>query len=261
MYFCEHLFFPNPLGRTCIQVCSIFRSWYNSIFGPMPWFFFFNTQVLHIKSIVHNSIVMTFSKSLIPWRDSNPGILFQRPILNFAPTCNLWPQGRSCPPEVKFVPWGWSYPLGVKFSVHQSILVNSRECSPLGVNKGLKISPRGKTSLISYISYPLGAKFTPRGQVHPWWPGVQLRMALRGVREIAFASPPGHEEVFLEDWLNVIVQEFFRERFSVTATVWQEEFSRGFQRFKETSKKKNSLEQKLEKRQSIFREICALLWP
>jgi hypothetical protein len=31
----------------------------------------------------------------------------QRPILNFTPG----PQGWTCPPGVKFVPWGWSSPL------------------------------------------------------------------------------------------------------------------------------------------------------
>jgi hypothetical protein len=48
---------------------------------------------------------------------------------------------------------GRSCPLGVKFSVHPSILLNNRECSPLGVNEGVKISPRGQIS-------PLGVKFT-----------------------------------------------------------------------------------------------------
>jgi hypothetical protein len=51
----------------------------------------------------------------------------------------------------------------VKFSVCPSILLNSRECTPLGVNKGVNIPPRGQVS-------PLGAKFTPRGQLHPWGP-------------------------------------------------------------------------------------------
>jgi hypothetical protein len=85
---------------------------------------------------------------------------FLRPILNFAPRGKVWRQGQSCLPGVKFVPWGrvWSYPLGVKFSVHPSILLNSRECSPLGVNEGVNV--------------PLGDKF------HPWGPGVKLRMAL-----------------------------------------------------------------------------------
>jgi hypothetical protein len=60
----------------------------------------------------------------------------------------------------------------VKFSVGPSILLNSRECTPLGVNEGVNIPPRGQIS-------PLGAKFTPRGEVRPWGPGVKLRMALR----------------------------------------------------------------------------------
>jgi hypothetical protein len=34
-----------------------------------------NTQTMHTKSITHNSI---FPKILIPWRDSNPGLLFLR---------------------------------------------------------------------------------------------------------------------------------------------------------------------------------------
>jgi hypothetical protein len=39
----------------------------------------------------------------------------------------------------------------VKFSVCPSILLNGRKCSPLGVNEGVNISPRGQSS-------PLGAK-------------------------------------------------------------------------------------------------------
>jgi hypothetical protein len=63
----------------------------------------------------------------------------------------LWPQGRSCPPGVNFVPWG------VNFSAHPSILLNSRECSPLGVNEGVNTPSRRQIS-------PLGAKFTPGSQ-------------------------------------------------------------------------------------------------
>jgi hypothetical protein len=68
-----------------------------------------------------------------------------RPILSFAPRGRVWPQGRS-------------YPLRMKFSVRPSILLNGSECSPLGVNKGVNI--------------------TPRGQLHPWGPGVKFSMAL-----------------------------------------------------------------------------------
>jgi hypothetical protein len=48
------------------------------------------------------------------------------------------------------------------------------------VNKGVNISLRGQIS-------PLGAKFTPRGEVIPWGPGVKLRMALGNRR----SSPQG----------------------------------------------------------------------
>jgi hypothetical protein len=78
----------------------------------------------------------------------------QRPILNFTPRGELWPQGRICSPGVNFVPWGWSYPLGLKLSVCPFIFLNSRECSPLGVNEGVNITPR--------------AKF------HPWGPSSPL---------------------------------------------------------------------------------------
>jgi hypothetical protein len=55
-------------------------------------------------------------------------------------------------------------PLGVKFSVCFTNLLNNRVHSPLGVKKGVNI--------------PLGAKFTPRGEVIPCEPGVKFRMAL-----------------------------------------------------------------------------------
>jgi hypothetical protein len=86
-----------------------------------------------------------------------------RPILKFAPRGKFWPPSGEIVPQGSILSpgWGWSYPLGVKFSVRPSILLNSRECSPLGVNEGEKISPRGKFSL-------LGVKLTPRGEVHPW---------------------------------------------------------------------------------------------
>jgi hypothetical protein len=71
-----------------------------------------------------------------------------RPILNLTPRFKLWPQGRSCPPEVSFVPWCWSYPLGVKFSVRPFILLG-KQCSPLGGERRVNI--------------PLGDKFLPCG--------------------------------------------------------------------------------------------------
>jgi hypothetical protein len=72
-----------------------------------------------------------------------------------------------------------NFALGVKLSpggeVHPSILLKSRECSPLGVNEGVKIPPWGQIS-------PLGANFMPGGEVLPLGPGVKLRMALWAVR-------------------------------------------------------------------------------
>jgi hypothetical protein len=58
---------------------------------------------------------------------------FLMPILNFPLGANFDPRG-----EVG------SYSLGVKFSVCPSIFLNSRECSPLGVNKGVNIAPGGQ---------------------------------------------------------------------------------------------------------------------
>jgi hypothetical protein len=37
---------------------------FKNIFGPMPLFIFFNTQTMHNKSIVHNSIAMISLKTL-----------------------------------------------------------------------------------------------------------------------------------------------------------------------------------------------------
>jgi hypothetical protein len=109
----------------------------------------------------------SFSELLLPSGSHKPqhttkpwaaGI--QRPILNFAPRGKLDPQGWTWPPGVNLTPrgeldpQGWSCPLGVKFSVRPSILLNSRECSPLGVNEGDKFHLWG----------PLGVKLSPGGQ-------------------------------------------------------------------------------------------------
>jgi hypothetical protein len=88
-----------------------------------------------------------------------------RPILNFTPSGKLWPQGRSCPPGVNFVTWGEVIPGG--FTVGASALLNSRECSPVGVNEGGKIPPRDK--------------------FHPWGPSSPL-----GAREEVENVPLGN---------------------------------------------------------------------
>jgi hypothetical protein len=92
----------------------------------------------------------------------------QRPVLNLAPRGKLWPPGAKLSPRSELCPYGWSYPLGVKFSVHPFILLNSREYSPLGINKGVNIPPRGQSS-------PLGAKFTSRVKLYPWGQTMLLK--------------------------------------------------------------------------------------
>jgi hypothetical protein len=58
---------------------------------------------------------------------------------------NFDPWGEAVP-LLNFVPWGWSYLLGMKIFVCPSILLNSGECSPLGVNEGVNIHHRGQIS-------------------------------------------------------------------------------------------------------------------
>jgi hypothetical protein len=81
-------------------------------------------------------------KKLTPVHFSGP--FLTSPIgVNFAPGAKLSPRGEFCVLGVKL-------PLGVKLSVCPSILLNSIECSPLGVNKGDKFFLLGPSS-------PLGA--------------------------------------------------------------------------------------------------------
>jgi hypothetical protein len=73
----------------------------------------------------------------------------------------LWPPGAKLSPWSEFCPLGVKLSPGVKFSVRPSILLNRRECSPLGVIEGVNVHPSGKIP-------PLGTKFTPRAKVHLW---------------------------------------------------------------------------------------------
>jgi hypothetical protein len=45
------------------------------ILWPMPLFLLFNTQTMHIKSFYTQKHCYIFPKNLIPWRDSNLGLL------------------------------------------------------------------------------------------------------------------------------------------------------------------------------------------
>jgi hypothetical protein len=109
-----------------------------------------------------------------------------RPIFNITPRGKLWPPGAKLSPRGEVIPWG------VKFTVCPSILLSSRECSPLGVNEGVsRMSqdvPRGHSS-------PLGVKFTPGGQgevkngpLPSWNSGHRVRLQIRRSRA---RIPPG----------------------------------------------------------------------
>jgi hypothetical protein len=75
----------------------------------------------------------------------------------------------------------------------------------MGVNEGVNIPPRGQIS-------PLRAKFTHRGEVHHWGPGVKLRVALwthnksKKLRKIYSARLSG--ELLKDDVLVLVVSEF-----------------------------------------------------
>jgi hypothetical protein len=107
----------------------------------------------------------------------------------------------------------------VKFSVRPFILLNSRECSPLGVNKGVSISPRGQIS-------PLGAKFKfntgGQVQVHPWGPSSSSPLGVK-------FTPGGPDEVkngpqpcnFLLLTVSRNLENFLIEVISSSFSPWQ----------------------------------------
>jgi hypothetical protein len=105
--------------------------------------------------IFYGCLVYVTAVWWILWILSSFGIFF--PVLVCCANRNLSTQR----PNPNFAPRGEFFPLGVKFSVRPSILLNSRECLLLGVNKGVNISCRGQIS-------PLGANFTPTGEVLPF---------------------------------------------------------------------------------------------
>jgi hypothetical protein len=94
-----------------------------------------------------------------------------RPAVNFDPRRqNLTPRG-----EVGTQGWtlstrGWSYLPGWP-SVCPFVFLQRRAYSPVGVNEGVNISPRGQSS-------PLGANFIPRGKLHPWGQTMLLKKPL-----------------------------------------------------------------------------------
>jgi hypothetical protein len=75
-----------------------------------------------------------------------------------------WGPFLNSPPGAKLSPGGKVIHWGVKFSVCPSILLNSRVFTPWAERR-VNILPKEQIS-------QLGAKFIPRGEVHPWGPGV-----------------------------------------------------------------------------------------
>jgi hypothetical protein len=69
-------FFFRKLAKIAENCDHNIDPWFFNTFGLTPLFLFFNTQTMYYKSIVHNSVVSL--KNLIPWRDSNPGLLLRR---------------------------------------------------------------------------------------------------------------------------------------------------------------------------------------
>jgi hypothetical protein len=55
-------------------------------------------------------------------------------------------------------------PRGVEDSVCPSVMLTSTEYPPLGVNKGVNISPRIQSSTLG-AKFTLGANFIPRGKL------------------------------------------------------------------------------------------------
>jgi hypothetical protein len=62
-----------PQSLKLILMNAIIRN----IFARMPFFIFLNTNTKLINSKTYNNIAVFFSKNLIPWRDSNLGLLSQ----------------------------------------------------------------------------------------------------------------------------------------------------------------------------------------
>jgi hypothetical protein len=87
---------------------------------------------------------------------------------------NLDPPGKKLSPRSELCSLGVKLSPGSEISVRPSILLNTRECGPLGVNKGVNVPSWGQSSPLGDKVHPrgqcspLGAKFTPRGKLYPW---------------------------------------------------------------------------------------------
>jgi hypothetical protein len=103
---------------------------------------------------------------------------FRGPFFTSPLGANFYPPGAKLSPRVprtilsprgEVIPWGRNSLFAPPF-----FYLNSRKSPPLGVNERVNIPPRRQIS-------PLGAKFTPRGKLHPWGQTMLLKLA-SGVR-------------------------------------------------------------------------------
>jgi hypothetical protein len=105
-----------------------------------------------LKGVQNDKIIKIFNMKYTIW-----GTYLTSPLgANFGLKCEVVPHGWILSP-------GWSYPLGVKFSVRPYV---HSWVFTTGVER------RGEHSTY-------GNHFTPGGQVHPLGPGVKLKMALK----------------------------------------------------------------------------------
>jgi hypothetical protein len=132
---------------------------------------------------------------------------YLRPILNFAP-------------RGEFVPWGCCYPLGVKFSVCLSILLNNRECSPLGVNEGMNIPPRGQISPLGarceVKNGPLGMNACGKKQKSGEICLTEPRLILKLYLFVTVPSHPTHGIIFVSYALHCVIALSHRHGTSVS---------------------------------------------
>jgi hypothetical protein len=127
---------------------------------------------------------MNMSMDVICWRVEESccnELGMQRSVFYFAPWGELWPPGVKLAPRGEVITQGWRTSLRpFRPSVHPSVLLNIRECSPLRVNKGVNNTHRWQSSLLwneftpvkrvhpCETSSPLWNEFTPVKRVHPW---------------------------------------------------------------------------------------------
>jgi hypothetical protein len=103
-----------------------------TIFGNVPIDF-------HPVSGIHKTLLDSHigANTIHGQRHKSSGPFLTSPLgANFDPRGDVVPQGRCCPPGAMLSPRGEICSLGMKFSVHPSILLNSRVFTPGGEQRG-----------------------------------------------------------------------------------------------------------------------------